>query len=191
MAVLLGFWAFLLSCNNGKSQMGGGPLPGESAPPKTPWTIADPSQLIGGPAAKGRVGDVLLQNDRIRVIIQRPSKEAGIGSFGGNIIDADWGKSNYDNFGELFPLVNVEWTLNYHDYEAIEKEDGTKILRAFGVIDVYDYIDVDFIGEVATNMVGQPLYFADRFDDLRDPFKVDPDLRNIETNVVTEYRLEP
>lgn len=42
--------------------------------PVTPFTITDDSQLIGGPVAQGRVGDVLLQNDRIRVIIQKPRK---------------------------------------------------------------------------------------------------------------------
>src|SRR4051812_19018817 len=34
--------------------------------------IAGEAELIGGQAADGRLGDVLLSNDRLRVIIQRP-----------------------------------------------------------------------------------------------------------------------
>ncbi|MBI4125280.1 MAG: hypothetical protein HY466_05055, partial [Deltaproteobacteria bacterium] len=80
--------------------------------PDTPLTIRDRSQLIGGPAAQGRLGDVLLSNDKIRVIIQKPSKNAGIGSFGGTIIDAyHAGGGEGDQWGELFPMVNVEWTI--------------------------------------------------------------------------------
>ena len=183
----------LASCTGKKAIEGGGLSPNFGATPKTALTITDESQLLGGPAAQGRVGDVLLANDQIRVIIQKPSKNAGIGSFGGTIIDADRGIGNQDNFGELFPLVNVEWTVNYTDFDVInDGADGSaKILRANGLIDVYDYLDVDFIGEVATTLVGQPLYFADRFDDLRDPFRVDADLRNIDPHVVTDYRLDP
>jgi hypothetical protein len=164
--------------------------------PKTPFTIYDESDLIGGPVAQGRIGDVLLSNDRIRVVIQKPSKNSGLNSFGGNIIDADLlrdGKEGYDNFGSLFPLVNIEWTVNYYNYEVISTgENGSpKTLRAYGKIDVYDYLDLDFIGEVAEAIVGQRIQFSNRFDDRRNPFEIYDDLKGVSREVVTDYILEP
>ncbi|HPW44774.1 MAG TPA: CehA/McbA family metallohydrolase [bacterium] len=165
--------------------------------PVTPFTITDDSQLIGGPVAQGRVGDVLLQNDRIRVIIQKPRKNAGVNSFGGHIIDADIvrkeGGAGQDNLGSLFPLVNIEWTVNNRNYEVIsDGSDGSnKILRAYGIIDVYDYLDLDFIGDVAEAVAGQRISFPNRFDDRRNPFNIYEDLRKISREVVTDFILEP
>ena len=164
--------------------------------PDTPFTIHDEGKLIGGPTAQGAIGDVLLQNDRIRIIIQKPCKNAGLNSFGGNIIDADLvraqGEEGQDNFGSIFPLVNVEWTVNYYNYEAIS--DGTgggpKVLRAYGKIDVFDYLDLDFIGDVAEGIVDQRLNFSNRFDDRRNPFEIYDDLKDMSEEVITDYTLE-
>ena len=50
--------------------------------------ISSGDQLIGGPSAKGKMGDYLLENDRIRVIVAgRPSYAAGM--FGGGVLDID------------------------------------------------------------------------------------------------------
>jgi len=189
---LLAFAA--ISCNGGK---GAGPSPNVSGYPDTPFTIKDESQLIGGPVAQGRVGDVLLQNDKIRVIIQKPAKNAGLFSFGGIIIDADRvrspGEAGHDEFGSIFPLVNIEWTINYSNYEVTGtgEDGGPKILRAYGKIDVYDYLDLDFVSEVAQGIAGQPITFSRRFDDRGDPFTVYDNLKGISPDVVTEYRLDP
>ena len=82
--------------------------------PQTAATIKTESQLIGGPSAQGRIGDVLLANDRVRFVIQKPEKSAGVGSFGGTLIDADHqrgaGEAGLDQWGEMFPLINIEWT---------------------------------------------------------------------------------
>ena len=185
----------ILSCNSGGR--GTGPNPNYSGYPDTPFTIKDASQLIGGPVAQGRIGDVLLQNDKIRVIIQKPSKNAGLFSFGGIIIDADRvrtsGEAGRDEFGSIFPLVNVEWTINYDNYEVVStgEDGGPKILRAHGKIDVYDYLKVDFITEVAQALVGQPITFSNRFNDRSDPFNVYDDLKGVDPEVITEYRLDP
>jgi hypothetical protein len=173
------------------------PSPNVGGYPETPFTIHNASELIGGPVAQGRVGDVLLKNDRIRVIIQKPTKNSAVNSFGGNIIDADLvrtgGGEGHDNFGSIFPLVNIEWTVNYRNYEAIADDSsaGTKILRAYGKIDAYDYLDVDFIGEVAEGVAGQAISFSNRFDDRRNPFDIYDDLKHVSDDVVTDYILEP
>lgn len=168
---------------------------GVSGPPETPFTIHDPSELIGGPLATGRVGDVLLANDRIKVIIEQPGKNPWVGNFGGSIIDADLvrsGAGGQDNFGFMHPLINIEWTVNVFDYEVIAdgSDGGAKVFRSYGVIDIYDYLDIDFISPVANAMMGQMLYFAPRFDDVSNPFNL-TELKNLNTRVVTDYTLEP
>lgn len=183
--------ALIASCSGSKSA----PSPDVSGWPVTPFTITSDSQLIGGPNAQGRVGDVLLANDKIRVIIQKPAKNSGVNSFGGNIIDADIARSGsgQDNFGSIFPLVNIEWTVNYTNYEAVsEGEDSSaQVLRAYGTIDAYDYLDLDFIGEVAQGVAGQAITFANRFDDRRSPFEIYDDLKGLSFDVVTDYTLAP
>ncbi|MDZ4224937.1 MAG: hypothetical protein U1D33_03425, partial [bacterium] len=80
---------FLVACSDGKLGVSGGITPDLVSTPVTAFSVADSTQLIGGPSARGRIGDLLLSNSKIRVLIQKASKNAGINSFGGNIIDAD------------------------------------------------------------------------------------------------------
>ena len=62
----------------------------QSAPSARVFKIEHRSQLIGGPAAAGAVGDCLLENDKIRVIVHgRPEHTGDSVGFGGTIIDAD------------------------------------------------------------------------------------------------------
>lgn len=167
--------------------------PNFSDHPTTALTIQSEETLIGGPSAQGRVGDVLLDNGLIRVVIQKPSKTAGVGSFGGTIIDADYGINGTDQFGELFPLVNAEWTVNYVDFEVLGdgRHGGPQILRAHGILDAYDFLDLDFTAEVAGSVAGQALHYDDRFDDLKDPFAIHPSLSQMSHEVITDYTLEP
>ncbi len=77
--------------------------------------ITSADELIGGPGALGEVGDWLIGNNKIRVIIQDQGWSRGFGIFGGGIIDADLvraggfgtraGGKGRDNFGEFFPAA--------------------------------------------------------------------------------------
>jgi hypothetical protein len=77
--------------------------------------ITSRAQLIGGPGALGEVGDYLLANEQIRVIIQGEGFSRGFGLYGGSLIDADLqrpeqnsdgsGGLGHDNFSELFPAL--------------------------------------------------------------------------------------
>lgn len=88
---------------------------GASASARVVQTRAD---LVGGDRALGDIGDYLLENDQIRVIIQRPGFSRGFGVYGGSLIDADLRRPNeqgtsgagagYDQFGELFPSFFVQ-----------------------------------------------------------------------------------
>ncbi|MFO0600584.1 MAG: CehA/McbA family metallohydrolase [Myxococcaceae bacterium] len=67
--------------------------------------ISDRSQLIGGELSTGRPGDVLLQNDVVRVIIDQPGRTVGPLLSGGGIIDADLqrpaGEPGRDGWGRM------------------------------------------------------------------------------------------
>lgn len=176
----------------------------------TPYTIQNESELIGGPQADGRIGDLLISNGVIRVIIQQQGKYPGISSFGGNIIDADFVRPDVigaDQFGYMWPLVNVEWTVDGVEFMAFEEftldaflagevkpltqrlpDDQTPVIVVRGIINVYDYLDLDILEPVANAVTGQAISFDQRFDDMFAPFQ-SFDLRDIRTEVYTEYRL--
>ncbi len=80
----------------------------------TAQRIETRAQLIGGPKALGQIGDYLLENDRIRVIVHGPGISRANTLYGGTIIDADLqrpgasgGRGN-DQLGELLPSFNLE-----------------------------------------------------------------------------------
>ena len=80
--------------------------------------VGDRSQLVGGDRALGDVGDFLIENDRIRLVIQKPGFSRGFGVYGGSLIDADLRRPREqgssgdgignDQFGELFPAFFVQ-----------------------------------------------------------------------------------
>lgn len=118
------------------------------APPATARRIADPADLIGGPLAVGRVGDFLLANDRIRVIIGDLGRDLSFMlTFGGNIIDADKtrpeGEPGRDMFGAMTPLINIASTVNVTEILVVnDGSDGRPaVIRTFGVDDLFDPID--------------------------------------------------
>lgn len=82
------------------------------------FRIESRGQLIGGPTALGDVGDYMLENGKVRVIVQDKVFNRGSGVFGGSLIDADLaratnvsdvvGGSGNDSFGEMFPAFFLE-----------------------------------------------------------------------------------
>ena len=80
--------------------------------------VSSRHQLIGGLNSLGEVGDYLLENDEIRLIVQNTGYNRGAGLFGGSMIDADLVRTNHDGdvyggngqdtFGELFPAFFLE-----------------------------------------------------------------------------------
>jgi len=92
---------------------------GDDEPSDLPYVnarrISSWAELIGGPDAYGMPGDFLLENDKVRLIVQDVSDGRGIGMFGGGILDADrvrterkycCGKGR-DLFQLFTPFVNV------------------------------------------------------------------------------------
>jgi hypothetical protein len=105
-AVVLGM---MLLCACGSSEFSGNSLATQ---------INSPQQLIGGSKALGTMGDYLLANQFVRVIVQQQGWSRGFGMFGGGIIDADLvrpgdlqtgaGGNGKDKFGEFFPALFLQ-----------------------------------------------------------------------------------
>lgn len=80
--------------------------------------VTSRTQLVGGDRALGDVGDYLIENERIRVVIQKPGYSRGFGVYGGSLIDADLRRPDEigtsgepkgnDQFGELFPAFFIQ-----------------------------------------------------------------------------------
>jgi hypothetical protein len=96
---------------------------GSACPPSEPRAnarrITSRAELIGGPRALGEVDDWLIQNDKVRFIVQDAGFSRGFGVFGGALLDADLvrtssgrgssdGGVGKDNFGEMFPAFFLE-----------------------------------------------------------------------------------
>ena len=62
--------------------------------------VATQGDLLSGPLARGVAGDFVLENEHLRVIIQKPGRQwLSIGTFGGNIIDV----TRKDETGAMLP----------------------------------------------------------------------------------------
>jgi hypothetical protein len=156
-----------------------------SAPPApfaSAKVVSSGADLVGGELARGVMGDFLLENDKIRVIVQKPGRVMfGIGIYGGNIIDADLRRScgdERDNFEEIAALINVENTANYTNVTVLN--DGTNnmpaVVRATGPDDLLDFINPSTV----VNNFGVPGV----------SFPADQDDRDLPVDVQTDYILE-
>jgi len=81
------------------------------------FKASSPDQLIGGDVAMARVGDFILENDRIRVAILDKDSSPAPGVFGGTLVDADIQRPQADQrngvgkdqLAEVIPVVNLLW----------------------------------------------------------------------------------
>ena len=104
----------------------------EGAPKSNARRIVSRTELIGGPSALGEIGDFLLENDKIRVIIQDKGYSRGFGVYGGGIMDADLVRpidpasplkaNGRDQFGELAPAFFLQ---AMNPSEVVVVDDGS------------------------------------------------------------------
>ncbi|MFN3198772.1 MAG: CehA/McbA family metallohydrolase [Bradymonadia bacterium] len=90
----------------------------EKDPVATARRIESRAELVGGPSALGEIGDYMLENEHLKIIIQDKGFSRGFGVYGGSLIDADIkrgdalgtpnGGRGLDSFGEMFPAFFVE-----------------------------------------------------------------------------------
>jgi hypothetical protein len=119
--------------------------------------ITDASELIGGPLAMGRVGDWLIENDKVRFIIRDTGRDFSFMlTYGGHIMDADFQRKlgptsleapypvGRDSFLGITPLINISSTDNPTSITVVNDgvtTPGPAILRTTGPDDLFDPID--------------------------------------------------
>lgn len=108
--------------------------------------VESQAELIGGPTAKGKVGDYLLENDRIRVVISGPGPTFTAGLFGGTVLDVDLQRTRsqdvqgrgFDAFAEAFPLANLLIVNPMNPTRAIRLSDaGVRAEDVQGAVSVF------------------------------------------------------
>jgi hypothetical protein len=119
--------------------------------------ISSSSDLIGGPNASGEVGDFLLKNERIRVVIQRAGAPARAPfSYGGNLIDLDRirfpGDKGNDRFGGQTVLINGVRTVKADRVFVLEDGSATgyAVIRAEGDDAPYQGVTLPQFAEAAS-----------------------------------------
>lgn len=81
------------------------------------YRATSPDQLIGGDVAMARVGDFIIENDKIRVAVLDKDSSPAPGVFGGTLVDADLQRPEAqfrngvgkDQLAEVIPVVNLLW----------------------------------------------------------------------------------
>ena len=144
-----------------------GPLqPGQARAGK----VRRDSELIGGPVAYGRTGQVWkLYNSRARFLIQDVGTSVGLDVYGGNLIDADLvrpgddGKNGNDLFRETFPIVGLR-VPSPTSIEVIAdgQQGGAAQLRVHArsapslILPQLDSAGRDLDGEILTDYILEP-----------------------------------
>jgi hypothetical protein len=100
----------------------------ESSQSQVSARMATEGDLLSGPLARGVPGDYVLENEHLRVIIQKPGRQwVSVGAFGGNIIDVsakgESGALLPDHLEEFVIGLNIENTANYTDVRI--ESDGS------------------------------------------------------------------
>jgi len=115
--------------------------------------VTDPGQLVTGPAQSGLVGDFFIENDRVRFIIQAPTRVIGVIPQGGNVVDAALIDSSgqqlvEDHFGELGLIYLLGRTCEPDQIEIVRdgSEGGVAVLRSIGKTGNDDFLNIKGIG---------------------------------------------
>lgn len=116
--------------------------------------VSGPADLVPGPLARGVVGDIVIENRRMRAIIQKGGRNwFNIGQFGGNIIDAvpkaaDGSLAAEDHYEEASLGTNIESSPNYETVTIVNAggEDASgnclpAVVRATGPDDLLDFVN--------------------------------------------------
>lgn len=118
--------------------------PRPDAPFARAFVIGGLDEAIGGEKALAQPGDLLLENDRLRVAILDGRNSMGPGLYGGSLVDADLqrddprfqGGNGRDAFNELFPTVSMNVPFSNTTETVYIESDGSDggpaVVRAVG-----------------------------------------------------------
>lgn len=146
--------AVLAACDSSSKVDGAPTPPGIDAACPSARLVLGEADMVPGPLARAQLNDLVLENDRLRAIIQKPGRNwFSIAQFGGNIIDAVPKDSRgrlaaEDQFEELALGTNVESSPNYQSVEVIEAGGRDAqgncqraVIRATGPDDLLDFVN--------------------------------------------------
>jgi hypothetical protein len=109
------------------------------------WEIEQAGQAHLGPLAQAVPGDIVLENELVRVTLQQPGRALQLNPFGGNIIDAgviEEDGSAWDRFGEAGLFINAAYTSDASSYTVVsDGSDGQAVVRFDGAAARSGYID--------------------------------------------------
>lgn len=96
--------------------------------------ITSSGQLLSGYYANGQIGDYLIENQNIAVIVSDIGHTVHYGETGGNIIDAGYTNSRNDGIEELYLYLDDDWPQQAH-YSSITVDNNAdhSIITATGV----------------------------------------------------------
>ena len=106
------------------------------------------SDLLSGEAAEGRIGDYVLENDLVRVVIEGDDRVISPCPYGGNPIDVGLNRGDgaftEDVMGELCLLFQLGQTVDPDQFEVIADgtEGGTAILAVTGHMELLDFFNL-------------------------------------------------
>lgn len=132
----------------------------EGEAPARAFVAAGPADLVSGPTAQGRVGDYVLENGRVRFVIEADDRVIGPCPFGGNVIDADVrrldGEPGADMVGELCLMLMLGQTLDPQRYDIVRdgSDGGAAVLAVTGRPTLLDFINLKGILSAFGGAVG-------------------------------------
>jgi hypothetical protein len=108
--------------------------------------MASAAEGVGGPFAQGRAGDVVMENDRVRVVIQQPGRSLSPTPYGGYLIDADVkrGGPGQDRFGKMGFFYAFGRLIRATDLEVLEdgSRGGAAVVAVTGADAVNDAVSL-------------------------------------------------
>jgi hypothetical protein len=121
--------------------------------------IREPQQRIDGPSSIGRLGDYLLQNNRVQFAVQDLGRPfLGVAPFGGNVVDGDLVRRPWelerDQIGALSVGLNIEDTINPTEISLVSdgSDGGAAVLETRGPDDLLATFNVSSIATLFTSL---------------------------------------
>jgi carboxypeptidase family protein len=105
--------------------------------PATARAISHPRELLWGPCAAGKLGDIAMENGRIIAVISQKERSSGFATTPGNLVDLAPLPGGEDHLSEMFLYINDEFPrqAHYARTEIVDPGGGRRaaIVRASGV----------------------------------------------------------
>lgn len=108
------------------------------------YQISAEDQLIPGPISHGKIGDWVLENDRVRFLIEGDDRVMNPCPYGGTVLDISYleGDSRDDILGEVCLFINAAQTLDPETFEVIDTGTNAAVLAVTGKLQLGDYINI-------------------------------------------------